>query len=166
MMCNKGYARLLRLRRLKQLGATHTEMLDVFFKQIRCILEMAVSVWEPGLTVAESLQIERVQKCALHVILGDEYVSYDSAASFLSVERLSDRRPKLCLNLARRAEKNPKYQNWFSPAEIEVDVPPNTRSDKTSKLTKYKPVPHRTDRYRRSPLPYLTDLLNQHYANK
>ena len=45
-------------------------MLDVYCKQIRCVLELAVVVWTPGLTKAESYQIERVQKCALHAKLG------------------------------------------------------------------------------------------------
>ena len=65
-MCQKGYLRLWMIRRLKRLGASRTDMLDVFYKQIRCVLELAVAVWTPGLTQAESAQIERVQKCALH----------------------------------------------------------------------------------------------------
>ena len=62
-MCRNGYSRIWMLRRLRKLGASHTDMLDVYFKQIRCVLEMAVVVWTPGLTKAESVQIERVQKC-------------------------------------------------------------------------------------------------------
>ena len=36
-------------------------------------------VWQPALTKQEAYQIERVQKTACHVILGDKYDSYDSA---------------------------------------------------------------------------------------
>ena len=68
-----------------------TDMLDVFYKQIRCVLELAVAVWVPGLTLAESMQIERVQKCSLHVILGDTYKSYNDAVSTLEVDKLSER---------------------------------------------------------------------------
>ena len=60
MMCMKGYARLWIWRRLKQLGASQSVILYVFYKQIRCVLEMALAVWVPGLTQAESMQIERV----------------------------------------------------------------------------------------------------------
>jgi hypothetical protein len=45
-MCKKGYARLWMLRRLKGLkglGASTEEMLDVYEKQIRCVLELAVT---------------------------------------------------------------------------------------------------------------------------
>ena len=98
--------------------------------------------------------------------MGDMYESYDQSRNLLGVEKLSDRRVVLCLNFARRAEKNPKYSNWFQPAE-EI-VPPNidTRSDKTVIQTKYTPVPFRTDRFSKSPLPFLTELLNNHYVGK
>ena len=166
LMCKKGYSRLWMLRRLKKLGASTSDMLDVFHKQIRCVLELAVSVWVPGLTQAESLQIERVQKCALHVIMGEEYISYANAVSILKVDQLSERRSKLCLNFARRSEKNIKYQNWFYPAEEVIPPTMNTRSDVEIVQTKYRPVPCRTDRYKGSPIPYLTDLLNKYYAQK
>ena len=32
--------------------------------------------WHPGITQKESGQIERVQKCALHIILGDDYQNH------------------------------------------------------------------------------------------
>jgi hypothetical protein len=75
MMCQKGFSRLWMIKRLKKLGAGQSEMIDVYYKQIRCVLELAVAVWTPNLTKAESNQLERVQKCALHVIMGDMYES-------------------------------------------------------------------------------------------
>ena len=165
-MCQKGFARLWMLRRLKKLGATQSEMIDVYYKQIRCILELAVAVWTPGLNKGESDQIERVQKCALHVIMGDNYQNYDHAAQLLEVDKLSQRRVQLCLNFARRLENHPKYSTWFHPAE-EVQPPYiKTRSEKTLVQSKYTPVPYRTDRFSRSPLPYLTELLNTHHARR
>ena len=141
-------------------------MIDVYFKQIRCVLELAVAVWTPNLTKGESNQLERVQKCALHVIMGDMYLSYDQSRNILGVEKLSDRRSSLCLNFAKRAEKNPKYSSWFKPAEEAVAPNMNTRSDKTLVQTKKTPVPFRTDRYKKSPIPFLTELLNDHYVQK
>ena len=125
-----------------------------------------MAVWTPGLTKEECYQIERVQKCALHVILGEKYLSYDQAIRILEVDKLMDRRAKLCLNFARRAESHPKYANWFHPAEDYV--PPNIKTRngivREADPTKYTPVPYRTDRYRDSPIPFLTDMLNMHYA--
>ena len=165
-MCKKAYARIWMLRRLKKLGASRIDMLDVYNKQIRCVLELAVSVWVPGLTLAENYQIERVQKCALYVIMGDSYNGYDETLIALEVEKLSGRRSKLCLKFAKRAEKHPKYQNWFVPADEFIPPTVTTRSDKTFVETKYKPVPTRTDRYKGSPLPFLTDILNEYYVRK
>ena len=165
-MCKKGYARLWMIRRLNALGADMTEMLDVFYKQIRSVLELAVAVWEPRLSQAHSKQLERVQKCAFYIILGEEYTDYDSAVASLASERLSDRRKKLCLTFARKAEKHEKFTNWFVQSEVKPGPVPNTRSDKTSIVTKYRPVPTRTDRFKDSPIPYMTEILNNFYNDE
>ena len=44
--------------------------MDVYKKQIRCIMEFAASVWTGELTKYEVTQIERVQKAAFAIILG------------------------------------------------------------------------------------------------
>ena len=164
-ICKKAYSRLWMLRRLKTLGANVEEILDVYFTQVRCVLEMAVVVWEPGLNQAQHKQIERVQKCAFYVIMGEQYSNYDNALKALKSETLSERRIKLCLNFAKKSETNHKFKNWFVP-DVAVPQPlPHTRSDKTIIQLKYKPVTVRTDRYRDSPLPYMTTLLNDHYLN-
>ena len=36
-ICKKGYERLWVLRRLKRLGASESDLVDVYFKQIRCV---------------------------------------------------------------------------------------------------------------------------------
>ena len=154
------------IRRLKGLGASHAEMLDVFNKQIRCVLEMAVAVWQPGLTQAQSKQLERVQQCAFYIIMGDAYTNYEVAVNHLGSEKLSIRRSSLCLSFALRCEKSQKYTNWFALSEVSEIPMPNTRSDKANHITKYKPVPTRTDRFMESPIPYLTDVLNTHYSKK
>ena len=154
------------LRRLSKLGANTDDMLNVYNKQIRCILELAVPVWTPGLTKQEIYQIERVQKCALHVILGEDYLSYDLAVQALDIEKLSDRRTKLCLNFAKKCENHPKYSKWFQKAEILAPPQMPTRSDKNAVQLKYTPVPTRTDRYLTSPLPYLTNLLNTYHTEQ
>ena len=43
-VCKKGYLRLWILRRLKRLGATKHELLDIYYKQFRSVLELAVPV--------------------------------------------------------------------------------------------------------------------------
>ena len=43
----RAYKKFWCLRRLRKFGANHEDLLDVYFKQIRSILEYAVAVWHP-----------------------------------------------------------------------------------------------------------------------
>jgi hypothetical protein len=149
----KAYSRLWMIRRLKLLGASQKELLDVYTKQIRSVLEYAAVVWHPGLTVNNSTSIERVQKACLAIILGQRYINYSHALQLASLERLDTRREGLCLKFARKAIKNPKFQNWF----VEDNKVQNTRRLKKNLKNAYT----RTRRFRESSIPYLTELLNQ-----
>ena len=132
-------------------------MLDVYSKQVRSILELAVPVWNAGLTKHESNQIERIQRTAFHIILGEGYVGYQNALEKLNNDRLSNRRMKLYEKFAKRAAKHDQFKNWFNE-KSDKSFNMNTRSKK-AKL-KYHEVLTRTNRYQRSPIPYLTNILN------
>ena len=164
-ICKKAYSRIWMLRRLRNLGASQADMLDVYNKQIRCVLEFCVAVWTPGLTKAEAYQIERVQKCALHVIMGANFIDYENSLSILKTEKLSERRSNLCLKFIKQCEKSPKYSNWFKLSEQRKHPNVKTRNQKNNQ-SKYEPVPFRTERYGRSPLPFLTTMLNEYHASK
>ena len=148
-ICARGYSKLWMLRNLKRYGASIEDLVDVYIKQCRSVLEMAVPAWSPGLTVSNSLQIERVQKTAFAIILGEEYSSYSRALLKLKMKPLSDRRQDLCLSFAKKAFKNEKFSKWFC----------NTGTNDTD--IELRNVKTRTKRYLNSPLPYLTGLLNQ-----
>ena len=144
----KAFQRLWMLRRLKQMGASDQELLDVYCKQVRSVLEYAAVVWHAGLTVANTTSIERVQKASLAIILGQRYISYSNALKVTSLERLYTRRVALCLKFAKRSIKNPKFRNWF----VEDNNIANTRRIKKN----LKDVHTRTRRFRESTIPYLT----------
>ena len=151
-LCQNGYGRLWMLRNLKKYGACISDLIDIYIKQCRCVLELAAPVWTPGLTEAESKQLERVQKSAFSIILGRKYTSYSQALAELKMESLKDRRLNLCTSFAIKSQKHEKFQNWF---EFSDQSTPTT--------TTFQPVTYRTKRYRNSPLPYLTNLLNGAY---
>ena len=44
------------LKRLNKLCASQSEMIDVYNKQIRCVLELAVALWTPGLTLVQQVR--------------------------------------------------------------------------------------------------------------
>ena len=124
-MVKKANKRLWILRRLKYLGAQEMDLVDVYIKQIRSVLELVVPVWHGGITQAEQIDIERIQKCVAYIILGENYVSYKESLKSLSLETLKSRRDKLCLNFVKKAEKHEKFRNWFRPALYTQ----NTRQD-------------------------------------
>ena len=151
--CNK---KLWMLRRLKNLGAENDDLVDIYTKQIRSVLELAVPAWHGAITQAERLDIERVQKCALYIILGDAYGSYKQALKYLNLDNLEARRDKLCLKFVKKAEVHEKHSKWFKLNSNPV----NTRQDKY----KYCDVQYSHTRFKNSPLSFLTRLLNEHYS--
>ena len=138
------------------LGAKEHDLVDIYTKQIRSVLELAVPAWHGGITLAEQIDIERIQKCALHIILGDKYSSYRNALSIVNLETLRARRDKLCLKFAIKAEKHDKFRKWFKPSVRNQ----NTRQVKP----KYCDVLARHARFENSPLGHLTRILNQHHS--
>ena len=140
------------LRNLKKLGAGFGDLKDVYEEQCRSVMEMAVPAWSAGLTKCESNQIERVQRAALAIILGEEYDSYSKALKTLKIETLVERRELLCLTFAKKTYMNDKFKHWF----VENDGPQSEN--------KLKEVKARTRRYRNSSIPYLTGLLNKHLS--
>ena len=95
-MLVKAYKRLWSLRRLKGMGATVDDMKDVYLKQVRSVLELAVPAWNGALTQADAKDIERVQKTAVHIMLGTNYNDCRSALNTVGLEYLVARREKIC----------------------------------------------------------------------
>ena len=75
-LVQRANKRIWILRRLKYLGAKDHDLIDIYVKQIRSVLELAVPVWHGGITQAEEFDIRRIQKSVAHIILGEQYVSY------------------------------------------------------------------------------------------
>ena len=111
----RGYKKLWMLRRLKSNGANNQELKDIYCKHVQSVLEYAAVVWHPGLTLENTTNIERVQKSALAIILGKEYINYESALLSLNLEKLSIRREALCSKFAKKALKSEKYSSWIVP---------------------------------------------------
>ena len=107
-MTIKANKRLWLLRRLKHMGAKEEDLVNVYIKQIRCILELAVPAWQGGLSQAEKTELERIQKTACHIILGPAYNSYSTALELLQLDTLESRRNFLSLKFALKSEKDNK----------------------------------------------------------
>ena len=101
-MVTRANKKLWMLRRLKYLGAENVDLVDIYTKQIRSLLELAVPAWQGAITQGERIEIERVQKCALRIILGEGYESYKIALGEFNLEDLESRRMKLSLKFAKK----------------------------------------------------------------
>ena len=156
-MVKKAYKRLWIIRRLKSLGVAKRDLVDIYEKHVRCVLELAVPAWHGSITQKERVLIERVQKCAVHIILGQSYNSYKLALDVLQLESLEARRTKLCIKFVKKAEKHEKFANWFKLN----DKRSNTRLDRA----KYCDVWARHTRFQNSPISFLTRLLNQYHRS-
>ena len=151
----KANQRLWLIRRLKSLGAERTTLVDIFIKQIRSVLEFGAPVWQSNISQQEKYDIERVQKSFCKILLGHEYSTYENALETLQLDNLDSRRMQLSLSFALKAEKNSKFKHWFKP---------NLKKCVTrSKPPKYVPVFGNHSRFQKSPLSYLTQLLNEYY---
>ena len=157
-MIRKANKRLWILRRLKNLGAQEIDLLEVYTKQIRCVLELAAPAWHPSITQEERNNIERVQKSACHIILGNNYNSYENALQHLGLDNLETRRTKLSYKFALKSEKHDKFKSWYRPIKKNI----NTRMESK----KYHDVRAKHSRLFNSPISYLTRLLNWHHKNK
>lgn len=149
-ICQKARGKLWLLRRMVKLGLDIYQMFNVYCKEVRSILELAVPVWHPGLTKKNTDDIERIQRVAFKIILQNQYRSYSVACRAFSTLTLEERRENLSLKFAR---KNLKSKHPFFK---KVNSSVNTRSKKNL-VQEYR---CRTSRYKKSSLPYLSKLLN------
>ena len=118
-------------------------------------LETSAAVFHSMLTQENSDDIERIQKGVTRIIMGTRYTSYEEALTFLDLEPLEKRRETLCLSFALKCLKNEKFKHLFVPnPEVEYDL---------RKVSKFIMPYCAKDRYKSSPLIYLTHILNVHF---
>ena len=125
---------------------------DYYIKEVRVLAEQGVAIWNSGLTKAQVNDIEKIQKVALKIILGDQYKTYDKACHYFDTEKLSLRRLKLCTNYAIKLYQSDRSADFFTPTNKTV-----TRGDHPLLAEDTC----RTARCYNAPHNYLTRLVNQ-----
>ena len=120
---------------------------------IRSILEQSVVVWHSSLTSKNRRDLERVQKVAVKVILGNNYTSYKNGLDKLNIQTLSERREQICFRFAKKSLKNDKARSMFQKSKTEHCM-------KKRKTQKYKIRLAKTKRFKKSAIPYMVKLLN------
>ena len=115
----------LPLRGIASLGASIEDLKIIYFLFIRSHLEQSATAWHSCLTVENSNDLERVQKSAVKILLGNQYNGYENSLLRLKMEKLVDRR-RLCLNFAKKCFKSNKTKYMFPKNAKRNDVKTRT----------------------------------------
>ena len=112
----KANARMELVRKVASFGASQDDLKNIYFLFVRSLLEQSATVWHSSLTRENSDDLERVQKSAIKVILGNEYKSYNESLLKLDMESLEDRRETLCLKFVSRSQDraSAKTKSWLT----------------------------------------------------
>ena len=111
--------------------------------------------------IAKSIILRKftqVQKIVLRIILGNRYVNYDQACMDVNLSTLEQRRIEICLNFGIKCLRHPHHKTLF-PSAIENGH--YIRSPAVIQQTTC-----RTTRYQKSPVPYISKLLDDHFTNE
>ena len=150
---SKAFNKIWILRQLQKLGFGKDFILDVYMKEIRSILEYCVPVWSGAITQKESQKIENIQKIVLRVLLKHQYSSYTDACRQFHLEKLHNRRRKLCVKFSNKEYKKPDHG-------IFKKIHSKSKRRLNKKVVTEPKA--RTERYYKSAIPYLSRLLNSH----
>ena len=95
-LVKKAYARMEILRKLENFSNFLPDLKLIYISYIRSVLEINCTVWNSALNEKNINDLERVQKCALRIMLKDKYISYEKALLKTDLEKLNIRRRYLC----------------------------------------------------------------------
>ena len=147
------------LHKLSRFTKNKMDLRKIYILQIRSKLEQSAVLWHSSLTQKCESNLERVQKSALKIILGDKYVSYENALKVLKLQSLKERREELCLKFARKCLEVPKFEKMFPRNHNDHDM--EMRGSEFFKVKRGL-----TERLRRSAIPHMQRLLNDHQKKR
>jgi hypothetical protein len=154
----KSNARMELLRRVASFGTSVEDLKNIYFLFVRSQLEQSAVVWHSSLTEENRSDLERVQKSAVKIILGERYINYEKGLDELGIESLEERRNILCQRFATKCLKNEKAAKMFPLNE-------KTHQMDTRKMEKFKVQHAHTDRLKIFALIHMQNLLNEQEAN-
>ncbi|CAL4155241.1 unnamed protein product, partial [Meganyctiphanes norvegica] len=126
LICNKVNRQFYMLYKLKQFGYTEDDLLIAWTTIIRPLTEYATPLWHSGLSETDKRKIESLQKRALAIIFGIQYIDnnryyminketspYNEALHKLQLPSLQERREILTGKFALQTMKNEKHSDIF-----------------------------------------------------
>ena len=155
-LSKRAFARISMLTKLKYVGVCQDDLKDVYVLFIRSVLEYCSVVWHSSLTKEDANILERVQKTSLRIILGESYVSYQSALEICNLKTLSERRDDRCLTFAKKCLKHEVNSRLFPLNAYCHDLHDKPKEKFIVNFAK-------TGALQKSAIPYLQRRLNSEY---
>ena len=152
-LCKSAYSRISMLTKLKYVGVSTEDLIEIYTLFIRSRAEYVSVVWHSSLTVEQTNKIENIQKTSLKIILGQDYIDYPTALEWCGLTELSVRRRNRCLSFAKSSLKYPVGERMF-PRSLQHDQ--NIRNHESFQVN----FAH-TESYKKSAVPYCQRLLNE-----
>ena len=75
-LVKKGYKQMRLLHAAAAFTSNRKELKDILLTFVRSIIEQSAVVWHSSLSLKNMSDLERVQKAAVRVIMGNNYSSY------------------------------------------------------------------------------------------
>ena len=157
-ICQRAYSRLSMITKLKYVGVSRKDLIDIYVLFIRSITEYCSVAFHSSLTQQQGEKLERIQKTCLKVILGDDYTDYKTALEDCNLETLYDRRLNRCLDFSLKCLKQPRTRRLFP---VNPNYNGNIRSSEQFEVNFAK-----TSKYQKSAIPFCQKLLNNNFKNK
>ena len=158
-ICKRAYSRLSMITKLKYVGVSQEDLINIYILFIRSITEYCAVSFHSSLTKAQSDKLEKIQKTCLKIIPGDLYIDYQSALLECGLQTLSERRKIRCLDFAKKSIKHERNSRLFPKNENK-----NTQNLRNPEIFKVNFA--RTSDYQSSSIPYCQRLLNEHFTRK
>ena len=155
----KSNARMELLRRVAGFGTSIADLKNIYILFVRSQLEQSAVVWHSSLTQENISDLERVQKSAIKIIMGNDYRSYKKSLHFLELDTLEERREQFCLKFAKRCLKNEKAKKMFPLNFKEHNM--GTRNEE-----KFRVQHAKTSRLKNFAQIYMQNMLNEHENSK
>ena len=153
-LIKKANARMQLLRGVASFGASTDDLKKIYILYVRSVLEHSSVVWHSSLSLENAEDLERIQKCAVRIILKDRYTTYQNGLNYLQMDKLSERRKQLCLKFAYKSLENSRLKDLFPVRKKKHEM--NTRYQ-----DKYEVQYAKTSRLQNSPVIYMQKLLNE-----
>jgi hypothetical protein len=128
-ICQKAMQRMWILRRMTNCNLDLEQIFLYTCQGNKINPRAAAPVWHSGLTVKQSRDIERVQKIALFIMLGENFINYDVACTIVGIEPLQTKNLKKENSLLTKVTK---IVNTRSKPDLVIEPKCNTKRSRNS----------------------------------